>query len=224
MSGLYEAATWQIHDHAVIGVQKMTTPTTLSAISCTNSAGTTKITAGDELIFTWQFSGVGSATCTHDGVAVSNVMNNVNCVSPLSITAKDVSSTDTAHTVAVTFTDVCGRERTAQYQYTQTGVKAVTSTEILNSDGAHLELMSAIGEADSSLPWAAYSMHACTPLAHMQPLPRNEPLHIRRIHEACMRPLPHNEPLQHSSSHAWHEHACAFLLFEPYLPNMHVPA
>ena len=57
------------------------------------------------------------------------------CTSPLVITAKDVSLASTVHNVAVTFTDVCGRSRTAEFNYTQTGVVAVTPTELLAADG-----------------------------------------------------------------------------------------
>lgn len=37
--------------------------------------------------------------------------------------------------VGVTFTDVCGRVKNAAFEYTQSGVKTLTATEVLNEDG-----------------------------------------------------------------------------------------
>jgi hypothetical protein len=133
VSGMYEAATWVLIDHALVGVQKASTPTTLSAISCSNQASVTKVTGGDMLELTWQFTGAGSATCAHDGVAIANGPNGT-CVSPLSVTARDFASAAT-HAVTVTFTDVCGRVRNAEFQYTAAGVQSITPTEVLNDDG-----------------------------------------------------------------------------------------
>jgi hypothetical protein len=133
VSGTYEAATSVVIDHALVGVQKASTPTTLSAISCANQASVTKVTAGDALELSWKFTGVGSATCAHDGAPVSNAPNGT-CVSPLTVHAGDVAAS-AAHKVTVTFTDVCGRTRTAEFQYTAAGVQAVTPTEVLKDDG-----------------------------------------------------------------------------------------
>lgn len=41
------------------------------------------------------------------------------CVSPLTITAKDFGAKDTRHSVAVTFRDACGRVKNAGFEYTQ---------------------------------------------------------------------------------------------------------
>jgi hypothetical protein len=134
VTGLWEAATWQIHNGTVIGVQKLSTPTTLGTISCTSHLGTQAVKAGDKVVLAWRFSGIGSATCTHDGMVASNAPAS-KCVSPLTVTARAMSTAATRHAVVVTFTDVCGRARTAEFAYTEAGVVAVTPTEVLAADG-----------------------------------------------------------------------------------------
>lgn len=62
-----------------------------------------------------RFRGIGSATCTHDGAPLVNAPNG-KCAPPLTLTAKDFGGADTRHEVEVTFTDVCGRVRTAAYE------------------------------------------------------------------------------------------------------------
>jgi hypothetical protein len=113
-------------------VQKASTPTTLSAISSTSHARGQAVAPGDAVTLTWKFVGVGTATCTHDGLPVSNAPGGL-CRSPLTVTAKAFSSGRAPHAVNVTFADVCGRSRTAAFTYTQAGVAAVTPTEILDA-------------------------------------------------------------------------------------------
>jgi hypothetical protein len=135
VTGLYEAASRLIHNNTLVGVQKSSTLTTLSAISSSSHAAGRPVEAGDKIVLNWRFRGIGSATCTHDGVSVANAPGG-KCVSPLSITAKDFGSEDTRHSVVVTFTDVCGRVRKADFEYTQQGVKTLSPAEVLNDDGS----------------------------------------------------------------------------------------
>ncbi|GBF90081.1 hypothetical protein Rsub_02789 [Raphidocelis subcapitata] len=135
VTGMYEAASRLIHNATLVGVQKNSTLTTLSAISSSSHAKGKPVEAGDKIVLNWRFRGIGSATCTHDGAAVSNAPRG-KCVAPMTITAKDFGGEDTRHTVVVTFTDVCGRVRTADFEYTQRGVKTLTATESLNADGS----------------------------------------------------------------------------------------
>jgi hypothetical protein len=116
VTGLWEAATLQVDDHVQIGVQKASTPTTLSAIACTSHPVSRAVGAGDSVVLTWQFIGIGSATCMHDGEVVSNAPAGT-CVSPLTITARAFSAALPTHKLVVTFTDVCGRVRTAEFDY-----------------------------------------------------------------------------------------------------------
>jgi hypothetical protein len=135
VTGLFEAASRLIHNATLVGVQKNSTLTTLSAISSSSHAAGRPVEAGDKIVLNWKFRGIGSATCTHDGVAVANAAHG-KCVSPLTINARDFGSEDTRHTVVVTFTDVCGRVREAEFEYTQRGVKTLSATEVLNDDGS----------------------------------------------------------------------------------------
>ncbi|KAI8470461.1 MAG: hypothetical protein J3K34DRAFT_420580 [Monoraphidium minutum] len=134
VTGLYEAASRLIHNATLVGVQKNSTLTTLSAISSSSHGRGEAVLAGDKIGLNWRFRGIGSATCTHDGAPVSNAPNG-KCMSPLTITAKDFGSATTRHKVAVTFTDVCGRVKSAAFEYTQEGVKTLSATEALNDDG-----------------------------------------------------------------------------------------
>lgn len=70
---------------------------------------------GDKIKLTWTFRGIGEDTCTHDGVAVD-------CTSPHTLIAQDVSTEDKKHDFVVTFTDICGNEEVAKFSYTQKGV------------------------------------------------------------------------------------------------------
>jgi hypothetical protein len=135
VTGLFEAASRLIHNATLVGVQKNSTLTTLSAISSSSHAAGRPVEAGDKIVLNWKFRGIGSATCTHDGMPASNAANG-KCVSPLTITAKDFGSEDTRHSVVVTFTDVCGRVRKADFEYTQQGVKTLSAAEVLNDDGS----------------------------------------------------------------------------------------
>jgi len=134
VTGLFEAASRLIHNNTRVGVQKNSTLTTLSAISSSSHAKGRPVEAGDKIVLNWRFRGVGNAVCTHDGLTVANAPNG-KCVSPFTITAKDFGEDATDHEVLVTFTDVCGRSRKAEFQYTQKGVRALTATEVLNDDG-----------------------------------------------------------------------------------------
>jgi hypothetical protein len=136
VTGMYEAAGRQVYDGVLVGVPRATPPTTLSALACTSHSSASRVAAGEPIVLTWQFRGAGSATCTHDGAPVSNAAGG-KCVSPLTVIARSfgASAGAAAHTVNVTFTDVCGRERTADYAYTQAGVTALTPLEFLNADG-----------------------------------------------------------------------------------------
>ncbi|KIY98911.1 hypothetical protein MNEG_9051 [Monoraphidium neglectum] len=134
VSGLYEAATLMVHDGALVGVQKSSTLTTLSQISSPSHSSGQAIAAGDNIVLSWQFAGAGSAVCTHDGAVVSNSLGN-KCVSPLTVTARAFGSASSKHTVEVTFMDVCGRERVAEFDYTAKGLTVVTQPEVLNTDG-----------------------------------------------------------------------------------------
>lgn len=67
---MYEAATFLLFANTSVGVQKASTPTTLSALAVTSHAPFQAVKAGDALTLTWQFNGVGSATCAHDAAAV----------------------------------------------------------------------------------------------------------------------------------------------------------
>jgi hypothetical protein len=134
VTGLYEAASRLIHNNTLVGVQKNSTLTTLSAISSSSHAKGRPVEAGDKIVLNWKFRGIGVATCTHDGMAVANAPGN-KCAPPLTITARDIGADDTRHDVTVTFTDVCGRVRKAEFQYSQKGVKTLTATEILTGDG-----------------------------------------------------------------------------------------
>lgn len=132
--GKFEAAARQVHTKARVGVQKGSTKTTLSAISSPSHPRGKRVRAGQQVVLEWQFRGVGAATCTHDGAAVSNA-DDGKCVSPLTVeAARDVAAGDSRHTVTVTFNDVCGRVRTAEFEYTQQGVKPLTPPE--NPDGS----------------------------------------------------------------------------------------
>jgi hypothetical protein len=71
---------------------------------------------------------VGTATCTHDAAPVPN------CKSPLTIQANTITSADTKHNFTVTFTDVCGRVKTAHFSYTQKGI--VPETKVDSVGGA----------------------------------------------------------------------------------------
>jgi hypothetical protein len=117
VTGLWEAATLQLHDHVQVGVQKASTPTTLSAIACTSHPVSRAVAVGDAVVLTWQFNGIGSATCKHDGEVVSNAAGGT-CASPLTITARAFSAAAPTHKLVVTFSDVCGRARTAEFDYT----------------------------------------------------------------------------------------------------------
>jgi len=134
VTGMFEAATWQVHDHVLVGVQKASTLTTLSAISCTSHTEDEAVKAGDKITLTWEFRGAGSAVCTHDGLTASNSPNG-KCVSPLQVTARTFSTTGAKHTVLVTFTDVCGRARKAEFVYSEAGLVVMTPSEVLNEDG-----------------------------------------------------------------------------------------
>lgn len=135
VSGLYEAATAVLFEGKVVGLQRASTPTTLSAISCTSHAPKQAVAAGDAVTLAWQFNGAGNATCTHDGAPVSNAPNGA-CASPLTVTALPFGAGAAAsHAVVVAFTDVCGRRRTAEFSYAAAGVTAVTPPEVLNDDG-----------------------------------------------------------------------------------------
>jgi len=135
VTGLSEAASRMIHNNTIVGVQKSSTPTTLSAISSSSHAAGRPVEAGDKIVLNWRFRGVGSATCMHDGLTIANAPNG-KCVSPLTITAKDFGEDTTNHEVVVTFTDVCGRSRKAEFEYTQQGVKTMSAAEILTADGS----------------------------------------------------------------------------------------
>ncbi|KIY95900.1 hypothetical protein MNEG_12061 [Monoraphidium neglectum] len=134
VTGLFEAASRMIHNATLVGVQKNSTLTTLSAISSASHSAGEAVQAGDKIVLNWKFRGIGSATCTHDGQPASNAANG-KCVSPLTITAKDFGSAKTRHKVEVTFTDVCGRVKNAGFEYNQEGVKTLSATEALNDDG-----------------------------------------------------------------------------------------
>ena len=134
VTGLYEAASRMVHNATRVGVQKASTPTTLSAISSTSHGKGERVEPGDKIVLTWRFRGVGAATCTHDGAAVSNAPNG-KCVSPLTVVAKDFGKDDTRHAVRVTFADVCGRVREADFEYTQAGVRTLSATEVVQPDG-----------------------------------------------------------------------------------------
>lgn len=138
VSGLHEAATRVLFEGSLVGLQRASTPTILSAISCTSHAPSQDVAEGDTVTLEWRFNGAGSATCKHDGAPVSNAPNG-KCVSPLNITAlpfgDGAAAATAAHAVVVAFDDVCGRRRTAEFSYARTGVTAVTPTEVLNSDG-----------------------------------------------------------------------------------------
>jgi hypothetical protein len=144
VKGLWEAASRQVHTKVLVGVQKGSTPTTLSAISSSSHVPGQAVLAGQNVVLTWQFRGVGSATCTHDGQVVSNAEDG-KCVSPLAIQARDVASTDTKHGVVVTFSDVCGGLKTAEFEYTQSGVRPLTATEIVNPDGTVQKIVDSSG-------------------------------------------------------------------------------
>ena len=77
---------------------------------------------GSTIKFEWTFSGVGKATCSHDGVPVPN------CKSPVTLKANAITTEDTKHAFTVIFNDVCGRVKTANFSYTQKGV--VTETRV----------------------------------------------------------------------------------------------
>lgn len=124
VKGLWEAASRQVHAKALVGVQKGSTPTTLSAISSSSHVPGQAVLPGQKVVLNWQFRGVGSATCTHDGQVAANAEDG-KCVSPLTVQARDVSSVDTKHSVVVTFSDVCGGVRTAEFEYTQVGGSCV---------------------------------------------------------------------------------------------------
>ena len=115
-------------------VQKASTPTYLSAISSTSHPNGKAIATGDPITLAWQFVGAGSAVCTHDGAPVSNGIHG-KCVSPLTVTARAFGSAATTHEVRVVFTDVCGRERTAKYSYTQAGLTVLTAPEVVTTTG-----------------------------------------------------------------------------------------
>ena len=78
---------------------------------------------GSTLKLQWTFNGVGTATCTHDGITVPN------CKSPLTLQANAITSADTKHSFTVTFSDVCGRVKTANFSYTQKGVVPETKVD-----------------------------------------------------------------------------------------------
>jgi hypothetical protein len=71
----------------------------------------------------WTFSGIGKTACTHDGVPVPT------CKSPLTLKANAIATEDTKHNFTVTFTDVCGRVKTASFSYTQKGVVPETKVD-----------------------------------------------------------------------------------------------
>ncbi|GBF95902.1 hypothetical protein Rsub_08493 [Raphidocelis subcapitata] len=149
VKGMWEAAARQIHTKTIVGVQKGSTPTTLSAISSASHAPGQQVLPGQQVVLTWQFRGVGSATCLHDGQPVSNAADG-KCVSPLTIEARDVSADDTTHSVAVAFADVCGGEKKAEFEYTQAGVRPLTATEVVNSDGS-IEMIMAAAPSGATL-------------------------------------------------------------------------
>jgi len=148
VKGMWEAASRQIHSKTIVGVQKGSTLTTLSTLSSSSHVPGQAVLAGQKVVLNWQFRGVGSATCTHDGFVTSNAADG-KCVSPLTVEARDVSATDTKHAVVVTFNDVCGGVRTAEFEYTQAGVVPLTAAETLNADGTISKVMEAGGPAGS---------------------------------------------------------------------------
>jgi hypothetical protein len=152
VAGQYEAAARQLHYKTIVGVQKGSTPTTLSAISSSSHLPGQTVLPGQKVVLNWQFRGVGSATCLHDGQVVSNAADG-KCVSPLTIEARDVASVDTKHAVVVTFDDVCGGHKKAEFEYTQEGVRPVTPAEILRPDGT-IQAVSKImnGAKDAKVP------------------------------------------------------------------------
>ena len=78
---------------------------------------------GSTITFTWSFTGIGKASCTHDGVAVTP------CNSPVTVQAKEISSASQRHTFNVVFEDVCGQTKRADFYYTQEGVVAETKVD-----------------------------------------------------------------------------------------------
>lgn len=126
VTGKYEVKSQMVLQDALVGVQR--SPTYLSAIKSTSHGPRDDVEPGQEIVLSWEFRGVGTALCTHDGEPLSNTEDGVHCRSPLAFAAAD-DLKNGKHTVKVAFTDVCGGEKEAEFEYTADGVLALTKLD-----------------------------------------------------------------------------------------------
>ncbi len=91
---------------------------------------TLQVTVGSTAMFTFQFSGLGNATCAVDGAPFTPDASSPFCTSPVVLPIADMAS----HTLAVTFTNICGVNRTAvmDYGFNSTGSFVTTSKTALD--------------------------------------------------------------------------------------------
>lgn len=133
VSGKWEAKSNMVLDDVLVGVQRSNT--TLSAITSASHGPRDTVTAGQEIVLTWQFAGVGTANCTHDGAPLSNTEDGAHCKSPLAFPAAEELGKGKEHRVVVVFADVCGGEKKAEFLYSSKGVVALTKPDPLGTAG-----------------------------------------------------------------------------------------
>lgn len=80
---------------------------------------------GDSIALEWQFYGVGSQSCFHDGELLAK------CSSPLTIAAKALNGTQN-HTLDVVFTYVCGNKNAANFTYSAAGVIGLSAVDYVD--------------------------------------------------------------------------------------------
>jgi hypothetical protein len=82
---------------------------------------------GDNITFEWQFYGVGSQSCFHDGELLAK------CSSPLTVAAKGFNGTQN-HTLDVVFVDVCGNKNAANFTYSTAGVVGLSAVDYVDAN------------------------------------------------------------------------------------------
>uniref|UniRef100_A0A383VQ16 Uncharacterized protein n=1 Tax=Tetradesmus obliquus TaxID=3088 RepID=A0A383VQ16_TETOB len=118
----------------LVGLQRSGRKVQLAAIS-SNKVGKA-IQAGDPITFEWQFYGVGTQTCYHDGELLTK------CSSPLTLPAKAfaVNASQTSltakanHTFEVVFVDVCGNRNVANFTYSAAGVVGLSAVDYVDAN------------------------------------------------------------------------------------------
>ncbi|KAF8065490.1 hypothetical protein HT031_003091 [Scenedesmus sp. PABB004] len=100
----------------------------LSAISSDKEGAA--IATGDNITFSWTFSGLeASQVCVHGNTTIDPCEPGAG---GLVVAAQALADAEAEVTFSVLFTDVCGRNATAEYKYTQRGVQLVSVVD----DGA----------------------------------------------------------------------------------------